>query len=141
MYRDTITLFNRKKESGGDVWYPTVFTNVDVNTDRAKIVARYGEQSKDRAIIHIRCSVGGNVGSLTFKTPREYQTSAANSFTLQSGDDYDFIFLGAWSGSPVPDNAYINGFYDYMNSNYDGVFAVKSYALFSVIPHFEIVAG
>ena len=38
----------------------------------------------------------------------------------------------------INDEDYAEGFYSYMNRNYDGVFAVTNTAMYSLIPHFEI---
>ena len=54
MYKDTITLFNRKEGNEGDTWYPTVLRNVNLNMDRAAILAKYGAESADSAVLHIR---------------------------------------------------------------------------------------
>lgn len=54
MYTDTITLFNRKEGAEGDTWYPSVIRNVDLNMDDAAIAAKYGAESSDRAILHVR---------------------------------------------------------------------------------------
>lgn len=54
MYNDTITLFNRKEGREGDVWYPTVIKNADLNVDKAAILAKYGPETKDTAVLHVR---------------------------------------------------------------------------------------
>ena len=56
MYQDTITLFNRKPgdRGQGDTWYPTVIKGVNLNVDRAAILEKYGPDSNDREVLHIR---------------------------------------------------------------------------------------
>ena len=60
MYNDTVTLFNRKEGDEGDTWYPTVLRNVQVDTDRAAIVAKYGAESADIAFLFVPYKVCGN---------------------------------------------------------------------------------
>lgn len=92
MYKDTITLFNRREGDRGDTWYPTVLRNVQLNMDRAAIVEKYGAEATDNAVLHIRftkgektpdivlvsadgyilCDKNGKV--LCAKTPEEAQT-------------------------------------------------------------------
>ena len=57
MYQDTVTLFNRKRSRLGDMWYPTVLHNVNVNTDKAVMVSTYGEQSQNSAILNVKFDI------------------------------------------------------------------------------------
>lgn len=52
MYNDTITLFNFYEPL--DVWIPHIIQNVNVDTDRAHIMKKYGPESGDNAELHIR---------------------------------------------------------------------------------------
>jgi hypothetical protein len=52
MYTDVITLFNRKEGDEGDTWYPSVLRNVQLNMDRAAIVAEYGATATDNAVLN-----------------------------------------------------------------------------------------
>lgn len=54
MYKDVVTVFNEQRSRNGSVWYPTVLTGVNLNMDRGAVVARYGEQSQDNAILNVR---------------------------------------------------------------------------------------
>lgn len=147
-YKDTITLFNRKRPMGvaADIWYPTVLTGVDLNTDRAAIAARYGYESTDKAILHIPWTDGGPespvlVGGKPWDPPllwrQEEDPAAALTFT--PGEVFDFFVTGAWpDAGPESDADYARGFYDHLNRTRDGVFAITSVSIFSVIPHFEI---
>lgn len=147
MYNDTITLFNRKKSKSGDTWYPSVLHNVHVNIDKSSIIAKYGDESKDNAVLHIGyvCSNEKKmIGNKEWITPKEWAKAelpeAALTFTNGSG--FDFFWIGDWQGTEsIQDNDYDDGFYHYMNSNYDYVFAITSISgPYSVIPHFEITA-
>lgn len=148
MYQDTITLFNRKpgERGQGDTWYPTVIRNVNLNIDRAAILAKYGSDSQDNAALHIAYRTeNGEItiacDSQTKKTwisPKQW-AGQTESVTFTSGNNFDFFWLGKWDGGIVSDADHSGGFYDYMNRTYDYVFAVSSVARYSVIPHFEIM--
>lgn len=146
MYADTITLFNRYSSKHGDMWLPTVITGADLNTDRATVVAKYGESSADKAMLHIRYEVKNGkpyVAGKRYLSPKvwELQTNdeLANTLTFTPGQDFDFFWAGEWlETEPINDEDYAEGFYSYMNRNYDGVFAVTNAAMYSLIPHFEI---
>ena len=144
MYRDTITLFNRKPgdRGNGDTWYPTVIKNVNLNIDRAAILAKYGSETQDNAILHIRYQTDGEkilVSGKPWMPPKAWNMTEP-TITFASGNDFDFFWLGEWTGGTVTDAEYIDeGFYNYMNRTHDYVFAVSSVAMYSVIPHFEIM--
>jgi hypothetical protein len=142
MYQDTITLFNRKPGGvSGDTWYPTVIKNVDLNIDRAAILAKYGAESQDNAVLHIRYTQNsGNVmiAGKPWMSPKEWDRTE-DSITFSGGTQFDFFWMGEWTGGIVNDSDYDEGFYDYMNRTHDYVFAVASVAMYSVIPHFEIM--
>ena len=220
LYKQTITLFNRKKENGVDFWYPFILDGVHLIMDKAIIISTYGEQSQDNARVHIQynpTSAGPQVKNKTYMLPKVYAESGNPlvNFTLGYGDNFDFIMEGAFaeetlsavtskaslsvsvdeaawkkselgvtgiyvftydgsewlyggvaadleaygisvSGDPVEndkitvkyvsaegpinDNDYRNGFYNYMNRNYDNIFAISNVSKFNLIPHFEIGA-
>lgn len=58
MYSDTVTIFNRYESRLGDMWYPTVLHDVNVMADRSAIVQKYGEESKDNAVLNVRYDAG-----------------------------------------------------------------------------------
>lgn len=142
MYQDTITLFNRKPGgASGDTWYPTVIKNVDLNVDRAAILAKYGAESQDNAVLHIRYKKSGSdavVAGKRWLPPKEWKQDE-NTLTFTGGTQFDFFWMGEWMGGIVKDSDYGEGFYDHMNRTHDYVFAVASVAMYSVIPHFEIM--
>lgn len=143
MYQRTVTLFNRR----GTSWIPTVLHGVDLNVDRAAIVERFGADARDRAVLHVRCRKNGDSITVEGKSwipPIAYRKQNAEcTMTFTEGnEDFDFFYAGEFgNGSPISDTAYgIDGFYDYMRRNYDGVYAISSVSgPFTVIPHFEIV--
>lgn len=145
MYSDTVTIFNRYESRLGDMWYPTVLHCVNFMSDRSAIVQKYGEQSKDNAVVNVHYD---NVGGKAFVDGKEYfqpkewdrQTNdrLAETITFTPGEKFDFFYLGEYSEEPISDDDYMEGFYDYMNSTYDGVYAITSVAKLDLIPHFEI---
>lgn len=141
MYKDTITLFNRKPGgSSGDTWYPTILKNVNLNIDRAAILAKYGAESQDNAVLHIRYQKDGEnilVSGKPWMPPKAWDKTE-DSITFNP--DGDFFMKGQWDGGIVSDADYApDGFYSAMNRKHDYVFAVSSVARYSVIPHFEIM--
>lgn len=149
MYQDTITLFNRKpgERGQGDTWYPTVIKGANINIDRAAIMAKYGAESNDNAVLHIRYVLkNGKIAivcdSRTEKQwmpPKEWGRSE-KTLTFAAGSQFDFFWNGEWKDGIVNDADYKDeGFYAYMNRTHDYVFAVSSVARYSVIPHFEIM--
>lgn len=149
MYNDTVTLFNRKEgaRGQGDTWYPSVLRNVNLLTDKAAILSKYGADAADNAVLNIRYQVDGEkkmVGEKRWQSPKAWQQSddPANSLTFADGEAFDFFWLGEWVSGVISDADYSGeiSFYEYMNRNYDNVFAVSKVAgPYSVIPHFEIV--
>lgn len=148
MYTDTITLFNRYiSATDGVLWYPTVIHGVDLNVDRAAIIAKYGAQSADNASLHIRYSVNDNgapvIANRVYLLPKAWENQVNDelprSITFAAGQDFDFFWVGEWSGEAIIKDEEYKGFYDYMNRKYDQVYAITSAARYSVIPHFEIM--
>ena len=145
MYSDTVTIFNRYESRLGDMWYPTVLHGVNVMADRSAIVQKYGEESKDNAVLNVQYDMAENdikIVGKNYLTPKAWDQQTNDllpeTITFSPGEKFDFFFVGEWSEDPISDDDYENGFYDYMNSAYDGVYAITSAAKLTVIPHFEI---
>lgn len=149
MFDKTITLFNHYKSRLGDMWYPTVIHNANLLIDKAAIIAKYGAESNDNAILNIHYDlVDGQimVDGKPYLPPKEWshQTNdkLPESITFTSGKDFDFFMLGEYeSTEPIADDNYVDGFYNYINDEYDYVFAVTSVAKYTAIPHFEIMGA
>ena len=146
MYNDTVTVFNRYVDSfKNTIWYPHVLSGVNLTVDKAAIVAKYGEVSKDNAVLNVKyhfADGGIMVGDKPYLSPKEWERQVNDdlpkSITFTSGNDFDFFMLGDYgSEEPIIDE---NGrFYSDMQKEYDYVFAITSVAKYTVIPHFEIV--
>lgn len=147
MYSDVVTLFCKQ----GGKWYPTMLTGVELNMDRGSIVRQYGADSSNNAKLHVRYGTSGDskvICNKQWMPPKEWEKQGEKqlleTLTFNSGRDFSFFWAGEW-----PDNAPIhdddtrygrNGFYDYMNTNRDYVFAITSVGgPYTVIPHFEIL--
>ena len=149
MYKDTVTLFNRYTTKDRKiVWYPTILHGVNLNVDKASIVAKYGSNSQDNAVLNVKYHSGDDavmVGEKRYLLPKEWSRQTedilAESLTFASDkEEFDFFYEGEWkSNEPISDGNYTSGFYSHMNKNYDNVFAITSVSKFSVIPHFEVV--
>lgn len=148
MYSDTITLFNRYTTSNGDIWYPTVLQDVNLNMDKSAIIAKYGAESQDNAALNVKNHFLGTkkmIGDKMWLPPKEWSRQPsdmlASTITFASGKEFDFFYQGEWeSTDPVNDESYKNGFYNYMRNQYDYVFAITAVGMYSTIPHFEILA-
>lgn len=150
MYNDTVTLFCRYESRLGDTWYPSVLHNVNLNMDKAAIIAKYGAESKDNAVLNVRYTKNGGdiyVGSKIWLPPKEWDRQTndklPDTITFTGGQAFDFFWVGEWTDEePIADDNYIDNFYNYMNDNYDYVFAITSVGgPYSVIPHFEIMGA
>ena len=149
MYLNTVTLFNFYSSSLGDMWYPTVIHNANLMIDKASIVAKYGAESKDNAILNIHYQTADGqimVADKPYFPPKEWERQTNDklpeSITFSDGDNSDFFVLGDYgSTEPILDDDYRDGFYEYMEKNYDYVFTITAVAKFSssTIPHFEIM--
>lgn len=147
MFTDTITVFNYYKDSLKNVtWYPTVIHGVNLLIDKAAIVAKYGAESKDNALLNIHYqTVYGQimVDDKLYLPPKEWERQTndklAETITFASGTEFDFFMLGEYPEiKPILDEEYRNGFFEEVKKEYDFVFAITSVGMYSVIPHFEI---
>lgn len=145
MYSDTITVFNRKASRLGDMWYPTILRNVNLNIDKATLVQTYGENTADNVMLNVAYDLVDGVktiGGKKYLLPKEWSKQThddcAKTITFASGEDFDFFMVGEYPEEPVNDDDYIDGFYNYMNKEYDEVYAITSVGIFSVIPHLQI---
>lgn len=146
MYDDTVTVFNRYVDSlKNTIWHPHVLSGVNLIVDKAVITAKYGEVSKDNAVMNVKYRlVDGNImiEDNPYLPPKEWENQTNNklpeSITFSSeGNQFDFFMLGDY-GSEEPILDEYGEFYSDMQKKCDYVFAITSVAKYSVIPHFEI---
>lgn len=141
MYQDTVTIFNKKPGGRGEapIWYPTVIHGVNLNIDRAAILAKYSGESQDSAYLGIHYQKDGGeilVAGKPLMDPKKWD-GTEDSITF--GPD-DFFWKGAWDSGIVTDADYgVDGFYGYMNKTHDYVFTISSVAIHSVIYLIEIM--
>lgn len=146
LYKQTVTVFNRFIQDDEIFWYPHVLADVHWVVDQSIIISTYGEQSTDNAMLHVMYSPSGGsayIGSLEYMTPKEFRKNGdpTKNITFSYGDEFDFLMTGAYSGNgPIADKDYKKGFFNYMNKEYDEVFAITKCAKFNLIPHFEVIA-
>lgn len=146
MYSETVTIFNRYESRLGDMWYPTVLNGVNLVSDKSAIVQRYGEQSKDNVVLNVKYTTLNDcifVDGKQYMTPKEWDRQVNDmlpeTITFTPGEKFDFFIVGKYSEEIVNDDDYRDGFYNYMNNQFDDVYAITSVSKLSVIPHFEIV--
>lgn len=138
MYRDTVTLFNCKRGSDGDTWYPTVLTGVNLNKDKGAVIKQYGAESADNSILFVKYQNDGQikVGNNVWLPPKEWQALADPTGYITFDPDGDFFCDGIWTGTASDHGD--QSFYEWMLSHYDFVYAITSVNYLSVIPHFEV---
>lgn len=161
IYKQTITLFNRAQipDSDDSMWIPTVIEGVHLVTTSSSAWNTRGERETDDIQLHIRynqvgndvlISCKGSEGEIVHKKwyePKAWRRleNKEGSITFAFGDTevFDFFMEGVYENveEPILDADYERrGFYNYMNANYDNVFAITSVAKYNLIPHFEIMA-
>ncbi len=150
MFDSTVTLFNRKHDKSGDIWYPHVITGVELEKDKAALKAKYGAEASDSAMLVINCEYSGDsvaIGGIPYLPPKQWdaqdEDALAGSITLNpSGQYFDFFIEGDYgSEEAMSDSDYQNGFYSYMDSAYDYCFAITGVGgPYSLIPHFKVLA-
>lgn len=163
MYNDTVTIFCQYQDSFRNVyWYPSVLRNVHLNMDKAAIMAKYGAETNDNAILNVKYH-NNNEGNILIDTgkignegnpickkwlpPKEWDNQVndeyATTITFTDGTAFDFFYKGEWPDEKMIEDADYDsqgGFYNYMNKTFDYVFAINSVGgPYSVIPHFEIM--
>lgn len=143
MFVDTITLFNFHEQTGK--WYPTVIKGVDLQVDTASKLSTPGTtDGADIATVLIQSKKDKSLtfadgSTKTYLGPKAYAACADPEAHFTFKLEKDFFWEGAYeSVEPIVDDDYDSGFYHEFNKANDGVYAVKSAAFLSLIPHFEI---
>lgn len=152
IYKQTVTLFNRVPISKEHVmWYATVIEGVHLIIDHSSSWDSQGGNKADNASLHVRYLLSDGdvlVAGKKFYEPKAWRRLARPeegiTFGYGNNEDFDFFVEGEYTefASPIADDLFDRrGFYNYMNKNYDNVFAIKSVSKYNLIPHFEISAG
>lgn len=136
MFADTVTIFNyhKDKKKGISVWYPTVLESVELQIAKGINVSKSGNETADTANLHIKINADIRKG---YKKPKEYKAleNKQGCFTLKPDD---FFMAGKYEDSPVNDDDYPDGFFEYMKGGYDDVYNITTVDVFKTIPHFEV---
>lgn len=149
MFTQTITVFNRYHNSKGDTWYPHILDNVEVNVDKASIVAKYGIETSDTAGLHVRYDNKDGqiyVNGLRYLPPKEWAKQVNDDLgnTITFNDDAqngDFFIIGEYPDlTPILDEDFKKGFYNELNTKLDYCYSITSVGIYKLIPHFEIMA-
>ena len=165
MFSNTITVFNYHKPT--DSWYATVFHGVNLsNRSTANATAERGHVNNSSISVTIRVRSGSSSmildpfgiggGTIADETkihykdkftpvdkiyvpPKEFEklSDPNNYFTFKP--ECDFMMIGDHPiDFPEPDDRGMDGFYNEMNTEHDGVFMISSAEYFTLLPHFEI---
>lgn len=138
MFDKTVTIFNRE----GDKWFPRICEGVFVSQDIGHIQRDFGATDNATIAVHFPITDGKIAGN-TYLQPKAWATllDKSGTVTAKGGEEYDILFVGAWvDEATVDDNDYEKGFYNYLRTNNDGVYAVTSVSGFQTIPHIEVAA-
>lgn len=131
-YNKTVTIWNRAESDdvmGSESWFPTVLNNVRLLVSKGRNMATSGLTEADKAKLHISTKDL----SKEYMEPIEWDKSDNKSEAFTLCQDRDFFTVGDTS-SVVP----TDDFYQYMKSNYDGVYMVGNVDTFELIPHLEV---
>lgn len=140
MYNTTVTVFNRyKSKQLGTTWYPHVLHGCYFNADKGANIAKTGLDNADTAKLHVQVS-GDKIGKLKYLPPKEWDGQPNDMYmtTVTFSEGEDFFVLGEFDETPVNDADYNEGFYQYMNDQYDDVYKITTVGRYKLIPHFEI---
>ena len=136
MFTDTVTIFNHHedKKNGVSMWYPTVLDGVELQVAKGINVSKSGNDNADSASLHIR--INADIRK-AYKKPKEYKALEEKQgyFTLKPDD---FFMEGRYDNTPVDEEEYPDGFFEYMKKTYDDVYNITTVDTFKVIPHFEV---
>lgn len=136
MFTDVVTIFNYHgdKKNASAYWYPTVLEGVELQVGKGINISKSGNESADSAKLHIK--INADIQK-AYKKPKEYSAldDKVGCFTLKPDD---FFMDGAFDNTPINEEDYPNGFFEYMKSKYDDVYNITTVDVFKTIPHFEV---
>ena len=117
------------------------YTSEDLNVESSRV----GSGRAGKAVVGIdvpTARYAAAVDGLRYMLPKEWKREGnpEKNFTFGYGDDFDFVVEGELDlPSPIADSDYgRHGFYNYMNANYDNVYAITGAHKYDLIRHFEV---
>ena len=144
MYNDTITIFNfhEDKKSGIAGWYPTVLNHVEVQISKGYNITKSGNENANTLYVSIPL-IGSNNDLFAdgeYIKPKAFKALSVKfgTFTLAEND---FIAIGDYRNEfkdYIDDGTYPGGLMQYMKSNYDDVYEIKTVDTFKTIRHIEV---
>ena len=140
-----ITVFNRyhSKQLGTYTWYPHLVRNCYFKADKGANIVKTGLENADSAKLHIPYELTDNrviIQGMTYYKPLEWEKQPNDSYVenITFTEGQDFFVVGDFSGDPINDKDYREGFYQYMNKHFDDVYKITTVGRYELIPHFEI---
>lgn len=142
MYQNTITLFNFHEATG--LWYPSVFTGVDLGVNNSSRSTKDGKNNGDAVSVIIHCAADKTFTTAdgtekSYTGAKAYAKCENPTACITFKPECDFIYEGAWPDlEPLREEDYESGLYHALNDEYDGVYMISSAAYYGLLPHFEI---
>ena len=142
MYQNTITLFNFHEATG--LWYPSVFTGVDLGVNNSSRSTKDGKNNGDAVSVIIHCTADKTFTTAdgtekSYTGAKAYAKCENPTACITFKPECDFIYGGAWPDlEPLREEDYESGLYHALNDEHDGVYMISSAAYYGLLPHFEI---
>lgn len=142
MYQNTITLFNFHEATG--LWYPSVFTGVDLGVNNSSRSTKDGKNNGDAVSVVIHCTVDKTFTTAdgtakSYTGAKAYAKCENPTACITFKPECDFIYEGVWPDlEPLREEDYESGLYHALNDEHDGVYMISSAAFYGLLPHFEI---
>lgn len=142
MYQNTITLFNFHEATG--LWYPSVFTGVDLGVNNSSRSTKDGKNNGDAVSVIIHCAADKTFTTAdgtekSYTGAKAYAKCENPTACITFKPECDFIYEGAWPDlEPLREEDYESGLYHALNDEHDGVYMISSAAYYGLLPHFEI---
>lgn len=142
MYQNTITLFNFHEATG--LWYPSVFTGVDLGVNNSSRSTKDGKNNGDAVSVIIHCTADKTFTTAdgtekSYTGAKAYAKCENPTACITFKPECDFIYEGAWPDlEPLREEDYESGLYHALNDEHDGVYMISSAAYYGLLSHFEI---
>ena len=142
MYQNTITLFNFHEATG--LWYPSVFTGVDLGVNNSSRSTKDGKNNGDAVSVIIHCTADKTFTTAdgtekSYTGAKAYAKCENPTACITFKPECDFIYEGAWPDlEPLREEDYESGLYHALNDEHYGVYMISSAAYYGLLPHFEI---